>query len=51
MIGVRGLGEEVLIAIERIEIGRGFEAGLCIVILAIIIDRILQGLGQRFRSY
>lgn len=51
MIGARGLGEEVLLAIGRIEIGRGFEAGLCIVILAIVIDRILQGFGQRYRSY
>lgn len=50
MIGARGVGEEVLIAIGRIEIGRGFEAGLAIVILAVVIDRILQGFGQRNRS-
>jgi glycine betaine/proline transport system permease protein len=40
MIGAKGLGLEVLIAINRIEVGRGFEAGLCIVFMAIIIDRI-----------
>ncbi|MBW2637650.1 MAG: proline/glycine betaine ABC transporter permease, partial [Deltaproteobacteria bacterium] len=33
MIGARGLGLEVLLAINRIEVGRGFEAGLCIVFL------------------
>jgi len=47
MIGARGLGMEVLLAINRIEVGRGFEAGLCIVILAIIIDRITHALATR----
>lgn len=49
MIGVKGLGMEVLIAIQRIDIGRGFEAGLGIVIIAIIIDRISQGIANRFK--
>ena len=39
MIGARGLGLEVLKAINRIEIGHGFTAGLSIVFLAIVIDR------------
>jgi len=47
MIGARGLGMEVLLAINRIQIGRGFEAGLCIVLLAIIIDRITHALAVR----
>jgi glycine betaine/proline transport system permease protein len=47
MIGARGLGYEVLLAINRIEIGRGFEAGLCIVFLAIIIDRITFAMATR----
>ncbi|MBE9482310.1 MAG: proline/glycine betaine ABC transporter permease [Chloroflexi bacterium] len=47
MIGARGLGLEVLLAINRIEVGRGFEAGLCIVLLAIIIDRITHALAAR----
>jgi len=47
MIGARGLGMEVLLAINRIQIGRGFEAGLCIVLLAIIIDRITHALAAR----
>ncbi|MBI9083990.1 MAG: proline/glycine betaine ABC transporter permease [Desulfobacterales bacterium] len=45
MIGARGLGYEVLLAINRIEIGRGFEAGLCIVFLAIIIDRLTYAMA------
>jgi len=47
MIGARGLGLEVLLAINRIEIGRGFEAGVSIVFLAVIIDRITHALATR----
>ena len=47
MIGARGLGLEVLLAINRIEVGRGFEAGLSIVLLAIIIDRITNAMASR----
>ena len=43
MIGARGLGMEVLNAVNRIEIGRGLFAGFCVVILAIILDRVTQG--------
>ena len=47
MIGARTLGLEVLLAINRIEVGRGFEAGLCIVLLAIIIDRITHAFAAK----
>lgn len=50
MIGAKGLGLEVLLAINRIEVGRGFEAGLCIVFVAIIIDRITYGMASRKKS-
>jgi glycine betaine/proline transport system permease protein len=48
MIGARGLGQEVLMAINRIDVGRGFEAGISIVIMGIVIDRITQGLARRW---
>ncbi|PIE54577.1 MAG: choline ABC transporter permease subunit [Dethiosulfovibrio peptidovorans] len=48
MIGARGLGQEVLLSINRIDVGRGFESGISIVIMAIVIDRITQGLGRRW---
>lgn len=51
MIGARGVGEEVLIAINRIEIGRGFEAGISVVALAIVIDRLTQGFASRWRHH
>jgi glycine betaine/proline transport system permease protein len=50
MIGARGVGEEVLISINRIDPGRGAEAGLSIVALAIIIDRITQGFANQYRE-
>lgn len=42
MIGATGLGMEVLIGINRMEIGRGILAGTAVVIMAIVIDRLTQ---------
>ncbi|TVQ71506.1 MAG: proline/glycine betaine ABC transporter permease [Balneolaceae bacterium] len=47
MIGAGGLGEDVLRGIQRLQVGQGFEAGLVVVILAIILDRITAGFGQQ----
>ncbi|KEZ54033.1 MULTISPECIES: ABC transporter permease [Metabacillus] len=47
LVGAPGLGVDVYRAVTRIEVGRGFEAGISIVILAIILDRITQHLGTR----
>jgi len=47
MIGARGLGTEVLNGIARLEVGRGFNGGISIVILAIIIDRLTQHLVRK----
>jgi glycine betaine/proline transport system substrate-binding protein len=46
MIGARGLGEDVLAGIQTLDVGRGLQAGVAIVILAIIIDRITQAYGR-----
>lgn len=45
MVGAAGLGQAVYKGILKADIGLGFEAGLGIVILAIILDRITQNLG------
>src|SRR5690625_117068 len=42
MIGAEGLGSEVWRAIQRLRPGDGFEAGIAVVILAMILDRITQ---------
>ncbi len=46
MIGAGGLGTVVLQAITRLEVGKGFEGGLSIVIIAIVLDRITQSLAR-----
>jgi len=46
MIGAGGLGKEVLRGIQRLEVGVGFEGGIGVVLLAIILDRITQSFGD-----
>ncbi len=43
MIGASGLGLEVLISVNRVEVGRGLISGSAVVILAILLDRLSQG--------
>ncbi|NLC23372.1 proline/glycine betaine ABC transporter permease [Oxalobacter vibrioformis] len=50
MIGARGLGEQVLYGIQRLDVGRGFTAGICIVLLAVVFDRINQAWGKRLQT-
>ena len=47
MIGAKGLGTEVLNGIARLEVGRGLIAGISIVFMAIILDRLSQGLARK----
>ncbi|MEQ1576321.1 MAG: ABC transporter permease subunit [Hyphomicrobium sp.] len=42
MIGAGGLGYDVLLALRALKIGQGMEAGLAIVALAIVLDRLSQ---------
>lgn len=46
MIGAVGLGSEVYFAVGRNNAGAGFTAGLAIVILAIILDRVTQAFNK-----
>ncbi|SHF17011.1 ABC transporter permease [Pedobacter caeni] len=45
MIAAGGLGEVVLKGITQLKIGLGFEGGIAVVILAVILDRITQSFG------
>ncbi len=47
MIGAKGLGVEVLNGLARVEPGRGFIAGISIVFLAIILDRVSQEMAKK----
>ncbi|MCA0173434.1 MULTISPECIES: choline ABC transporter permease subunit [Bacillaceae] len=46
LVGAPGLGADVYRAVTQIKVGIGFEAGLAIVILAIMLDRISQNIGK-----
>jgi len=46
MIGAGGLGNTVLTGIQRLDVGLGFEGGLAVVILAIVLDRLTQSLSH-----
>jgi glycine betaine/proline transport system permease protein len=47
LVGAPGLGADVYRAVTQIKVGIGFEAGLAIVILAIVLDRISQNIGMK----
>ena len=51
MIGAGGLGYQVLQGIQRLEISLGLLAGLAIVFLAVIFDRIAQAYGKRMQQH
>jgi glycine betaine/proline transport system permease protein len=46
MIGAGGLGREVLVALQRLNVGRALEAGLVIALLAMVLDRLSQALAH-----
>ena len=50
MIGAGGLGYQVLQGIGRLEVSRGLFAGLGIVVLAIIFDRVSQAFGRQLQA-
>ncbi|MGR9171436.1 choline ABC transporter permease subunit [Rhizobium sp. KDH_Rht_773_N] len=46
LVGADGLGVPVVRALNTVNVAKGFEAGLCIVILAIILDRMFRTAGE-----
>ncbi len=50
MIGAGGLGYQVLQGIGRLEVSRGLFAGLGIVALAIVFDRVTQSFGKQLQG-
>jgi glycine betaine/proline transport system permease protein len=47
LIGAGGLGSEVVRSIQRMLVGKGFVAGIAVVVVAIILDRATRTIGQR----
>jgi glycine betaine/proline transport system permease protein len=50
MIGAGGLGNVVLTGIQRLNVGLGFEGGLGVVLIAILLDRLTQTFGNPQKS-
>ena len=50
LIGAAGLGQEVVFALGKQQIGRGVVAGVSILLLAIVLDRITQAMGSAPRT-
>ena len=50
LIGAGGLGREVLVSLQRLEVGRALEAGLAIVALAVLLDRLSDALTRQGRA-
>lgn len=57
LIGAGGLGREVLVGLQRLRVGKAFEAGLAIVFMAVMLDRLSYALtkaditNRRSRDY
>jgi glycine betaine/proline transport system permease protein len=49
LVGTRDLGQEVYIALTKVDTGRGIIAGLCVAFLGIVADRLLRAWADRFR--
>ena len=45
-IGAGGLGNEIMSALQQLNVGRSVESGICIVFMAIIFDRISYAIGN-----
>jgi glycine betaine/proline transport system permease protein len=50
LIGAGGLGREVLVSLQRLEVGKALEAGLAIVFLAVLLDRLSDALTRQGRA-
>ncbi|MHA7964738.1 ABC transporter permease [Paenibacillus sp. CAU 1782] len=51
MVGAQGVGATVYRAVTQVKTGVGFEAGIAIVILAIILDRLTQQVIKKSKSH
>ncbi len=44
------IGDEVLLGLQQLNVGRAAEAGIAIVLLAIVLDRITQSYGETLQE-
>ena len=51
LIGAKGLGIDLLIALNRLDIGKATEIGICIVLIAIVLDRMSLAWANKQTDY
>ncbi len=51
LIGAKGLGNDLLIALNRLQVGKGLEIGVCIVLIAIVLDRLSLAWAEKQTDY
>ena len=51
LIGAKGLGNDLLIALNRLLIGQALEIGICIVLLALVLDRLSLAWAKKQTDY
>lgn len=51
LIGAKGLGNDLLIALNRLRIGSALEIGICIVLIAIVLDRLSLAWANKQTDY
>jgi len=49
LIDANGLGQNIVRALERVNVGAAFDAGLAIVIMAVVLDRVTSGAARAAR--
>lgn len=49
LVGTRDLGQETLIALSKVDPGRGITAGICVAFIAIVADRLINAWAARRR--
>ncbi|WP_422768640.1 ABC transporter permease [Plantactinospora sp. WMMC1484] len=47
MVGAGGLGDVIMLSLSRVQVGQGFEGGIAVVILAVVLDRLTDSIGAR----
>ena len=47
LVGTRDLGQETLIALSKVDPGRGITAGICVAFIAIVVDRLINAWSQK----
>jgi len=50
LVGTRGLEQEIILSLSRVDAGQGLVAGLCIACIAMISDRLIGALSEGRRK-